>query len=170
LVADLLPEKAGYLDADVVGRTRPLRRTMERTDLIQDNIRSCADNFARWGAHHFAVGLVCLSQDHLERLVGILRETGHDVCVVGLVAEDGALISRHKQKQEEYGRDPESLRDAVACNADVRGLQGIHIVDTTGLNPEEMARRIVAACECIEQSPGTYSNKAANGLTGNAQE
>ena len=50
LLAEHLPQRNAFLDGDAVGRTVPLTRTIERLNLIQDNIRVCARNFAAWGA------------------------------------------------------------------------------------------------------------------------
>ena len=70
-VVALLPEKSAFVDGDCVGRTRPTTRTRERLDLIQDNIRVCADNFARWGARHLVTAFVFPSGERVRRIVGI---------------------------------------------------------------------------------------------------
>jgi len=154
LVADALGDKGAFLDGDDVGHTRPLDRTKERLDVIQDNIGSCADNFSAWGARHFIAAYVFPSQERIDRIVTRLRDSGHRSVAVGLIAEEEVLIERHRSRPEDYGTDPECLRDAAGCNAGIRQLQGVHPIDTTSLSIDDVAKAVVDYCRNIEQRAG----------------
>lgn len=151
LLADSLDGKGAFLDEDDVGCTRPSSLAMDRLDLIQDNICSCADNFAAWGARWFAAAYVFPSQERMDRIVTKLKEAGHHVLAIGLTADDGVLVERHRNRPEDYGTDPEYLRGTVLWNAGVRGLRGVNLVDTTRLLPEEVAAAIVDYCKSVER-------------------
>ena len=145
IVAERLPEKTAWLDGDCVGRTRPTDRTRERLDLIQDNIRACAETFAACGADSVVTAFVFPSSERVQRISDILRAPGHTVSVVGLVADDAILLSRHKQKDGHHSHDPECLQEAILCNTNIRNLDGVDTIDTTGMSLEEMASAIIKA-------------------------
>ena len=141
-LADRLGEKCAYLDGDVVGRTRPLTRTVERMNLIQDNIVACAANFAEWGARYFATAFVFGSEERIERIRGKLRAAGHAVVAVGLVADDNALVERIRLKGDDHGTDQDSINSTLAINNGIRQLPGVHILDSTDLTVEQVAEQI----------------------------
>ena len=144
VLADMLGEKGAFLDGDAVGRTRPLTRTIERLNLIQDNICSCADNFAAWGARYLVTCFVFPSHERLGRITARLRAAGHTTIVVALVASDEEMIARIRQKADDHGQDPESIESTLAINRGLRGLKDIaNVVDTTGLPVADVAGVVV---------------------------
>ncbi len=143
LIADRLPEKNAFVDGDDVGRTRPLTRTIEKLNIMQDNICSCANNYAKWGAEYFLTAFVWPSQERIDRIVRLLHEAGHHVLVIALIADDEALVHRHKKKVEAYGRDAECIRDAVACNNGVKALKNVTFIDTTRMDVEDVVKNIL---------------------------
>ena len=144
-VVELLPEKAAFLDGDCIGRTCPTQRTLERLNLIQDNIRACADNFARWGADNLVTGFVFPSAERVQRITDILRSAGHAVSVVALVAEEATVLCRHKKKSGDHSHDAECLAEAIRCNTSIRNLDGVEMIDTTHMTLEQMVSAIVQA-------------------------
>ena len=150
VLADVLPEKNAFLDGDAVGRTRPLTRTIERLSLIQDNICACADNFASWGAQYFVACFVFPSQERMDRICGKLRDAGHFVVPVALVADEDALIDRVKAKGQDHGQDCDSIQATLGCNASVKTLRGVHFVDTTDASVSDIAERIRGLCRAAE--------------------
>ena len=146
VLADVLPEKNAFLDGDAVGRTRPLTRTIERLSLIQDNICACADNFASWGAQYFVACFVLPSQERMDRICGKLRQAGHSVVPVALIADDEVLTRRIRTKGQDHGQDHESIQSTLACNVGVKALQGVHVIDTTDAALCEIAEKIAELC------------------------
>ena len=111
---------------------------------------ACAENFAAWGAKYFVTAYVFPSQERMNRILARLRDAGQTVVPVGLFADDETLIQRHQNRPEDYGTDPECLRDALACNAGVQQLRGVYLVDTTHLCQNAVADVILEHCRSIE--------------------
>ena len=151
VVADALGEKGAFLDGDAVGRTRPLARTIERLNLIQDNICSCADNFAGWGARYLVTCFVLPSHARVDRIKTKLEVAGHATVAVALVASDAEMIARIRQKGDDHGQDPESIESTLSINRGLRGLKDVaHVVDTTGVSIAEVAVCVAKLCGGIE--------------------
>ena len=148
LLGEALPAPAAFLDGDAVGCTRPTERTLERLNLIQDNIVACARNFARWGATHLIAGYVLPSQERLERLRGLLRTDGFPVLAVALVADDEALVRRCRGQCDRPAwrhAEDEYIAESLGCNAGVKSLANVLTIDTTGMSPDDVVRTIAQA-------------------------
>ena len=140
-LSDALAGKIARLDGDDVGRTKPIQRTRERLDLIQDNICACANNFASWGARYFLICFVLPTQERLDRMVGLLHRAGYRVWVVALVADEDVLLERHKQKGD-WAAVSDYLGEAVGCNRAIRELQGVTFVDTTNMGVQKIVNKL----------------------------
>jgi len=143
LLSEALPGQNAWLDGDVVGRTKPIDRTRERLDLIQDNICACARNFAAWGARYFITCYVLPSQERVERLANLLRSDKHRVWFVAITAHDDVLVDRHKQKGD-WAAKPEFLDQAVGCNNGVKALSDVTSINTTHMGVQQVADEIVS--------------------------
>ena len=154
-LADRLPEKSAFVDGDSVGRTRPLCRTLERLNLIQDNIVACAHNFATWGARYVVAAFVFPSQERVERIAGTLRDAGHRVWVVALVADDDVLLERFGGKDWYAGEldDPEYAAHLLDLNSAVKQLGGVICIDTSSLSVEDAATTILDRIGIEQRAP-----------------
>lgn len=145
-ICERLPQKNGFIDGDSVGRTTPLDIELDRLNLIQDNICSCAQNFQKWGAKWFVAGFVLPTQERMQRLTDALKKLGCHVHIIGLVADKETLSKRNKEKDESYGKDPGSILGAIELNGMIKEIRGIHIIDTTILSVNQVAEQVVAYC------------------------
>ena len=82
----------------------------------------------------------------------ILRTDGHAVLAVALIADDDALIARSNATEYHCGIDPESVCLTLACNASIRDLTGVHLIDSTDMRLETVVSAIVDLCNTFQQS------------------
>lgn len=142
-VSKVLEQKNAWLDGDDVGRTNPVVWDMARLNLIQDNMCACAKEFAQWGAKYFIAGFVISRQNFIDQIVGIMQQAGHRVFVIGLIANAEVLTKRYTARPRYHLEcGPEFLDNTIRCSNLIGELPGVMSIDTSYLDPVEVALAI----------------------------
>jgi hypothetical protein len=139
-----LPERSAILDGDDLARIHPFRLSTEWLDLVQDNLLACAENLAALDLKHLLLAFVFPSRGRIERLNRIFAARGHTLHWINLVAADDSLEARLRQRGV-TGED--ILGSAREMNAQIRGFEDMPCIDTTDMDIETLADRVLEMIE-----------------------
>jgi LDH2 family malate/lactate/ureidoglycolate dehydrogenase len=140
---ELCPLRAGLVETDAMAAIHPWRVDDDFHRLVGDNLRACLRNYRDWGAGHVVLAGVVVPDGIYRELEPLLGEAGFEWQFYGLKAAPEALrqrIWRDPKPQEPAQRERWMFLDQV-----IESIPGIHLVDTTGRRPEEIAATIAAA-------------------------
>jgi adenylate kinase family enzyme len=135
-----LPQGFAIIDGDDVGRTIPIRLSIEWLNLMQDNIVSCAENYKKFGMEFLIISFVFPSKERLDRLLSLLGEAGIDtLSIISLVCQELELKARIQ------GRNTSkmiSVEQALELNNQIKEMHTKFLIDTTKLKADEVANDV----------------------------
>ena len=147
--------ECAWLDGDDVWRIHPFRVDAETVAVAERNIISVLGNFLSSGRSHVILTWVLHRQTIIDRILWGLDGIPFDVAVFTLVCDEETLVARWRKSHPGGDTTELPLQRLRECSA-LSSTQ----VDTTGLDPDQVAERIYQMMEASEV--GTRTAELSN--------
>ena len=131
---------AAFLDGDDVWRIRPFEVNDRTKAIVGKNIPFVLRSYLEAAYDYVLLAWVMHRQEIIDAILEALSDLEFDLHVFTLVAEEGVLCERWRSRAGKQAV-PELVGDRLRQSRRLRTTQ----IDTTGMEPDEVADRILAS-------------------------
>jgi hypothetical protein len=135
-----LPDGFAIIDGDDVGRVLPYQNDINWLNLIQDNIAACCSNYISYGFPNCIISFVFPVEERLKRITELLHARGFEVIHILIDCEEEEMVRRITDRNTSRMI---SLEKARQLNRQMKALSADFRVDTTKINPDQVAVMVI---------------------------